>query len=219
MAWFILARALFVSCGRLLGVSAAAPRRRRSRSNVAFGVVLGALDRRRSRCGSRTRRVTHVLGALLGGAIGLAARQGARRRAVLGQSRRRPRRLPAQPHPARAAVSRPGDGRAQRRVARARESHQPVPRRRPAPALQGARHQRHHRRPHRRHLRNRIRGRHAGHPAVRAERAAAGRRLVGLDEAQPRPPRPRHPAEDSEDGRRRRAGVRRRLSRISAKST
>ena len=47
-------------------------------------------------------------------------------------------------------------------------------------------------------------GRHAGDPAVRAQGAAAGRRLLRLDEAQPRPPRPRHPAEDPEDGGRRR---------------
>ena len=80
------------------------------------------------------------------------------------------------------------------------------------------RHQRHHRRPDRRHLRNRIHGRHARDPAVRAEGAAARRRLVGLDEAQPRPPRPRHPAEDSEDGGRRRDDLRHGFPGRQAKS-
>ena len=41
-------------------------------------------------------------------------------------------------------------------------------------------------------------------PAVRAEGAAARRRFLRLDEAQPRPARPRHPPEDPEDVRRRR---------------
>ena len=41
--------------------------------------------------------------------------------------------------------------------------------------------------------------------------AAAGRRLVRLAEAQPRPPRPRHPAEDPEDGGRRGADLETRL--------
>ena len=94
-------------------------------------------------------------------------------------------------------------GGASRRMARAGAPRQPVPRRRPAAALQDSRHQRHHRRPHRRRLRDRLHRRHARHPAVRAEGAAAGRRFRRLAEAQPRPPRPRHPAEDSEDGRRR----------------
>ena len=89
---------------------------------------------------------------------------------------------------------------------------------RPAAPLQDSRHQRHHRRPHRRRLRDRLRRRHAGHPAVRAEGAAAGRRLRRLDEAQPRAPRPRHPAEDPEDGRRRGRRSRTSISRTCAKS-
>ena len=52
-----------------------------------------------------------------------------------------------------------------------------------------------------------------GDSAVRPEGTAAGGRLVGLDEAQPRPPRPRHPAEDPEDVGRRGGDLRRRLSR------
>ena len=46
-----------------------------------------------------------------------------------------------------------------------------------ASIAQNPRHQRHHRRPHRRHRRNRIPRRHAGDPAVRAPRIAAGGRL------------------------------------------
>ena len=83
----------------------------------------------------------------------------------------------------------------------------------PAEALPHPRHQRHHRRPDRRRLRDRLPRRHAGDPAVRAEGAAARRRFRRLAQAQPRPPRPRHPAEDPEDVRRRRHDLRHRLSR------
>ena len=105
------------------------------------------------------------------------------------------------------------DGGAQGRVARAGAAGRALPRRRAAEALSHPRHQRHHRRPHRRHLRDRLPRRHARHPAVRAQGAAARRRLGRFDEAQPRPARPRHPAEDPEDVGPRRHDLGHRLSR------
>ena len=99
-----------------------------------------------------------------------------------------------------------------RMIAAFRDSSPPAP-------VQGARHLGDHRRPHRRHLRDGLPGGHAGGAAVRAARAAAGGRLLGLAEAQPRPARPRHPAEDAEDGRRRTCRSWRRTSRRSARWT
>ncbi len=68
-------------------------------------------------------------------------------------------------------------------------------------------------------VRDRLPRRHARHPAVRAQGAAARRRLGRLAQAQPRPARPRHPAEDPEDVGRRRHDLRHRLSARCAKST
>ena len=186
--------------------------------NVGFALVLAGARRRCSRAGCARPRVTRVLGALIGCAIGLGiaraigaglfwADTGDRRVEFLHSFI-----LIVLPYLG------PGARRQARRVARAGAARQPVPRGRPAAPLQDPRHQRHHRRPHRRRLRDRLRRRHARHPAVRAEGAAARRRLGRLAQAQPRPARPRHPAEDSEDGGRRGHDLGRRLSRTSAKS-
>ena len=204
MAWFVLARLLFVGGRRLFGVPAAAAGGR-SVVNTVFGVVLGAVIVALRDSAASNTSVTHMLGALIGGAIGLLAAKTigpALYWADLGDERvvfLHSMILLTLPYLGLVIGGRKGEWLQPENLVVA------VPHRRRAPALQDPRHQRHHRRPHRRHLRDRLHGRHAGHPAVRAEGAAAGRRLVGLDEAQPRPPRPRHPAEDPEDGRRRRA--------------
>jgi hypothetical protein len=87
MAWFALARVLFVAA---VGYSASQLEPLGPNSallNVAFGIVLGLLivilELR-----LKTTSVTHLIGALLGGAIGLVAARtiGA---ALLGESRQR----------------------------------------------------------------------------------------------------------------------------------
>ena len=203
MAWFALARVLFVAAVAYaaallqplpLGLAA---QRRASRSCWPALVVL-------FECGCARPPPTRILGALIGCVIGLGDRARDRGRACSG------------PTATIAAIEFLHSfllivlpylglvlGAQARRVARAGAARQPVPRRRPGAPLQDSRHQRHHRRPHRRRLRDRLHRRHARHPAVRAEGAAARRRLRRLAEAQPRPARPRHPAEDPEDVRRR----------------
>ena len=197
MAWFLLARLLFVIAVvysavllRPLGGSVAAQRRLRRgagrgvcRLRVAAQEHLGHAHARRD--AGRRHRPGH--------------RQDRRRGALLGRHQGRPRRVPPLLRAARPAVPRAGAGRPQGRVARAGAPDRAVPRHRPAAPLPHPRHQRDHRRPRRRHLRDRVSRRHARDPAVRAQGTAAGRRLVGLDEAQPRPARARHPAEDAED--------------------
>ena len=167
-------------------------------------------SRRRRRARRRDRRDRNA--AAHGGSHGSARRadrrrdrtrpgQDYRRRAVLGRQHRPPDHVPAQLHPAGLPVSRDRDGCAQGGMARTGTAGRALPRHRPAEALSDSRHQRDHRRPHRRHLRDRLHGRHARHSAVRAEGAAARRRLLGFAEAQSRPARSRHPPEDSEDVR------------------
>jgi uncharacterized protein YacL len=72
MAWFILARTLFVSSVGYAAYQLQPVARAGGPVNVAFGVVLGslivALEMR-----LKETRVTHMLGGLLGGAVGLAA--------------------------------------------------------------------------------------------------------------------------------------------------
>ena len=216
MPWHIVARACFVAAvawaaallrpfsSALASTSASAPSSARHRPH---------------RNAARESEVTDLLGALIGGAIGLGLSKTIGAALFWADASDPPRRLPPQLHPAGLPVPRHRDGRAQRGVARAAAAGQPVPRHRAAEALPHPRHQRHHRRPHRRRLRDRLPRRHARHPAVRAEGAAARRRLGRLAQAQPRPPRPRHPAEDPEDGRRRRHDLGHRLSRTCAKST
>src|SRR5687767_15897694 len=72
MAWFILARTLFVSSVGYAAYQLQPVTRGGATANVAFGVVLGSLI-----VGLEMRlkdtSVTHMLGGLLGGAIGLAA--------------------------------------------------------------------------------------------------------------------------------------------------
>jgi uncharacterized protein YacL len=72
MAWFILARSLFVASVGYTAYQLQPVARAGAPANVAFGVVLGGLI-----VGLEMRlketSVTHMLGGLLGGAIGLAA--------------------------------------------------------------------------------------------------------------------------------------------------
>ena len=72
MAWFIVARALFVSAVGYVAYQLQPLARTGSASNIAFGVVLGALivflELR-----LRDASVPHMLGAFIGGAVGLAA--------------------------------------------------------------------------------------------------------------------------------------------------
>ena len=218
MAWFALARVLFVAAvayaAALLQPLAGRHCRRTSASALALAGARrpvrepAARDRRhpRARRADRLRRRP-----------GHRARH--RGRPVLGRHRRSPRRVPPQLPPDRrcrtsawCSARKHGEWLEPARLVSLFRAAGP------AAPLQDSRHQRHHRRPHRRRLRDRLRRRHAGHPAVRAEGAAARRRLVRLAEAQPRPPRPRHPAEDSEDVGRRGDDLGRRLSRTSAKS-
>ena len=215
MAWVILVRTLFV-----LAVTYAAFVTRPFSTLVVINLIAGAaLGVLMLLVESRLRsaEVTDLLGALIGGAIGLGLAQDDRRRAVLGGHHRPAGDVPPQLHPAGLPVSRHRHGGAQRRMAEAGASGRAVPRHRAAAALPDPRHQRDHRRPHRRRLRDRLSRRHAGDSAVRAEGAAAGRRFRRLDEAQPRPPRPRHPAEDPEDGRRRTSRCRTSIFPTSAK--
>ncbi len=200
MAWFITRPAVVRRRGFILGVPAPAGRRRPDAQCVV-----------RCRPGRRCRRVR--IPAPIDSRH-QHARRAARRRdrpragqrhrrgAVLGRSRRPAGGVPPQLHPAAAAVPRPGRRRPQGRVARAGADDDAVPAGRPGAPLQDPRHLGDHRRAHRRPVRHRIHGRHAGDSAVRPQGAPAGRRLVGFDEAQPRPPRPRHPPEDPEDVRR-----------------
>ena len=196
MTWFILARTLFVAAiaftAWLLEPLAALGDCGVTGSavvvNVVFGVALAVLiilfELR-----LKDVAVTTTLGALLGGVIGLAIAKTIEAALAWTDDTRRPRRVPPQRRAARAALHRDRDGRAQGRVARAGAPGRPVPRGRPAAALQGARHERHHRRPDRRHLRDRLHRRRAGHPAVRAQGTAARRRLRRRAEAEPRAPR------------------------------
>ena len=210
MAWFIVARLLFTAAVvysafllRPLGPPVGA--------NLLFGLGLALLSVV-FEWQLRNTAVTHMLGALHRRRRRPAAGQGHQRRAVLGRSRRPARRLPSQLHPAGVPLPRAGDRRPQGRVARAGAADQrcSAP---PGPSAIT------------RFSTPRviIDGRIADLcetgfidgtlviPAVRAEGTAARRRLVGLDEAQPRPPRPRHPAEDPEDVRRRGRHLRRRF--------
>ena len=211
MAWFILARLLFTGAVvysafllRPLGPELA--------GNLLFGVGLAALAVVFEWQLGDTP-VTHMLGALVGGALGLALAKG------IGAAL-----FWADPGDQRVAflhsfvllvlpVPRSRDRRPEGGVARADAADEPVPGRRPRAPLQDPRHVGHHRRPYRRPVRHRLHRRHAGHPAVRAQGAAAGGRLGRFDEAEPRAPRARHPAEDPEDVGRRGHRVGRRLSR------
>ena len=109
MAWFILARVLFVAAVTYTAVLLR-PFHADWLPNVAFGFALAALL-----VGFEIRlkktSVTHMLGALIGGAIGLATAQDDRRRAVLGQHARRARRVPPRFILLVLTVHRPADGR------------------------------------------------------------------------------------------------------------
>ena len=150
--------------------------------------------------------VPHLLGALLGAALGLLFADLVDQRAADQRATRAwlfLHRMVDLGFPYLGLVI----GARRGRVAGAVPADHAVPGGRPAAALQAARHERHHRRPRRRHLRDRVPRRHAGRAAVRAEGTPADRRLERHAQAQPRPPRPRHPPEDPEDGRRRGGGV------------
>ena len=200
MAWFVLARAALHRGRRLLRLSAPAARRRSARqhrrSASCSACLIVAFEMR-----LKNISVTHMLGALIGGAVGLVAAKtigAALYWANLGDGRvvfLHSVILLALPYLGLVIGGRKGEWLEPANLVGLFRSTGA------AQALQDPRHQRHHRRPHRRHLRDRLHGRHARDPAVRAEGAAARRRLVRFDEAQPRPPRPRHPAEDSEDVR------------------
>ena len=216
MAWFVLARVLFVAAVTYSAILLR-PFHADWIPNAAFGVGAGVAagrlrdpaqehvghaharrhDRRRHRPGG----IAKTIGAALFWAnTRTTASPSCTRSSLLALT-----------------VPRPADGRAQGRVARADAARRAVPVDRTAAPLPHPRHQRDHRRPRRRHLRDRLSRRHARRPAVRAQGAAAGRRLGRLAQAQPRPPRPRHPAEDAEDGRPRRDDLGPRLSRRSAR--
>ena len=217
MAWFALARVVFAAIRRLLRRRSSV-RCRRARGQRRLRARARRAGRRLRGPAPRYRRHAH-------------ARRAARRRdRPSRRARDRGRLVLGRPRPTAGSCFSTAVilivlpylglvlGAQARRVARAGAPRRPVFGRRPRAALQDSRHQRHHRRPHRRRLRDRLRRRHPRHPAVRAEGAAAGRRLVRFAEAQPRPPRPRHPAADPEDVRHRGHHLRRRLSRASAKS-
>ena len=93
MAWFLFARLAFVTA---VAYSAylLRPIDPDPLINVAFGLAL-AIASVGFEWTLRHTPVTHMLGAVIGGAIGLAARQGHRRRPVLDRPRRPARRLPA----------------------------------------------------------------------------------------------------------------------------
>ena len=206
-------------------------RRRRRVGRLAHAAVPPvARDQRRGRRGARPDRRRPRDPAPLGGGHRSARRADRRRHrprplqddrggALLGRRLRQPRRLRPQLHPAGLPLPRHRDGGAQRGVAGAAAAGRAVPRRRAAEALPHPGHQRHHRRPHRRRLRNRLPRRHAGHPAVRAERAAAGCRFGRFAQTQSRPPRSRHPAKDPEDVRSGRHDLGHRFPRESGKWT
>src|SRR5918994_1258628 len=143
MAWFILAR-LFFTGAVAYTAFLLRPFGTEPLSNVLFGLGLAAVavffEWR-----LRDLALSNLLGAIIGGALGLLVAKGT------------------------------------------------------AAALQDSRYLGHHRRPHRGSVRYRVYGWDARHSAVRAEGTSAGRRLRGLDEAQPRPPRAGHSAEGSED--------------------
>ena len=180
----LLVRALFV-----LAVTYAAtltrPFSASRRADLAIGVALGVLivwiETR-----LRSAEVTDLLGALIGGAIGLGLAKTigaalfwadtADRRVVFLHSFI----LLVFPYLGIVMGARKGEWLEPATACRA------VPRHRTAEALPHPRHQRDHRRPHRRRLRDRVSRRHAGHPAVRAQGTAARRRLRRLAEAQPR---------------------------------
>ena len=110
MAWFALARVLFVAAvayaaAVLQPLSVGLP------SNVAFALVLAGA-RRAVRGRLRETAVTRILGALHRLRRRPDDRARDRRRAVLGRLRRSARRVPPQLHADRAAVSRPGARRA-----------------------------------------------------------------------------------------------------------
>ena len=210
MAWFALARILFVAAvayaaAILLPLPVGMP------ANVVFALALaGLVVVFESRL--RETAATRVFGALIGCFVGLGiahlittglfwADNGDRRVEFLHSFM-----LIVLPYLGLSLGAKYGEWLEPARLIDA------VPRRRPAAPLQDPRHQRHHRRPHRRRLRDRLCRRHARDSAVRAEGAAARRRFRRLAEAQPRPPRPRHPAEDSEDGRHRSHHLRHRFS-------
>ncbi len=212
MAWFILARLLFVAAVAYTALSAAADRSR-SRSSTSCSGSRWPSCRSASSGRCAHTPVTNMLGAVLGGAIGLLLAKGigaalfwvdpADQRVAFLHSFV----LLLFPYLGLVVGGRKGEWLEPARLVTLFRAAGP------AAALQDPRHLGDHRRPHRRPVRHRLHGRHAGHSAVRAQGAAAGRRLGRLDEAQPRPARPRHPAEGPEDVGRRSHDLGRRLSR------
>ena len=132
MTWFILARALFVAAigftagllQPLTGLPLAGPAV--IAVNVAFGVMLAGLiilfEIR-----LREAKVTSVLGALLGGVIGLVIAKTIEAALAWTDTSNNARRLPPEHRPAGPAVHRHGDGRPQGRVARAGAPDRPLP--------------------------------------------------------------------------------------------
>ena len=115
--------------GRLLGVSAAAARRRGADSQPRVRAD-ARRPRHRPRNPAQTDRDDPHAGQPDWRRDRPGRREDDRRGPVLGGRQRPSRRLPAQRHPAGPAVPRPRDGRAERRVARARAHRRPVPRHR-----------------------------------------------------------------------------------------
>jgi hypothetical protein len=152
MAWYLLARALFV-----LAVTYAAvltrPLSPDVAPNVAFGVALG-LVMLVVEVRLRSAEVTDLLGALIGGAIGLGLAKtiGA---ALFWANTGDPA---SSSSTASSCWCSPISGSSWARARGSgwsRRARGAVPRRRAAEAVPHPRHQRHHRRPHRRHLRDR----------------------------------------------------------------
>ena len=217
MAWFILARAVFI--GAMVAASAVlmplpVPAWVNGALGAAAGALIVAFEIR-----LRSVSIFAVFGAVLGGVVGLLAARllgAALLWANTGESGVTYLHYAVTLAFAYVGVvfgARRGEWLEPMRMVAA------VSRRRALPLLQGARHFGDHRRPHRRHLRNRVPRRHAGRAAVRAEGTATGRRLLRRAQAEPRPARPRHPAEDPEDGFASRSSCRTRIFRTSARST
>ena len=203
MAWFALARVLFVAAVAYAAAVASAASGRPARQRR-----LRARARRRSSSlfESRLREtaVTRVLGALLGCAIGLAHRARHRRRPVLGRHRRSPRRVPPQLHADRrcrisAWCSAPSTASGSSRRGWSACSAPPGPQRRykildTSVIIDGR-------------IADVCETGFVDGTLVIPQFVLKELQLVAdsgrLAEAQPRPPRPRHPAEDSEDGGRR----------------
>ena len=163
MAWFMLARLLFFVGGHVHGDGWFSPFRAGLAGERGLRRRAGGASSSSSRRGCADVSVPRILGALLGGALGLLLARADRPRPVLG--RRGDSRVDRSSTASSILLfSVPGlrHRRPPRRVARAVAAGDAVPRGRPAAALQDPRHERHHRRPHRRHLRDRLPRRHAG---------------------------------------------------------